>query len=59
MLQAIEHQIRQEYAKRRSVYARYYYLHDKLGHIKKLVSEYDAQMDATSVSNLQTYHLYC
>jgi hypothetical protein len=25
------------------VNARFYYLHDKLGHIKKLVSEYDAQ----------------
>ncbi|XP_031781890.1 RNA polymerase II elongation factor Ell isoform X3 [Nasonia vitripennis] len=58
-IEAIEHQIRQEYAKRKSVYARYYYLHDKLGHIKKLVSDYDAQIDATSVSNLKTYSMFC
>ncbi|XP_011502752.1 PREDICTED: RNA polymerase II elongation factor ELL isoform X2 [Ceratosolen solmsi marchali] len=41
--EAIKHQILQEYARTKNVNARFYYLHDKLGHIKKLVSEYDAQ----------------
>ncbi|XP_014211973.1 RNA polymerase II elongation factor Ell [Copidosoma floridanum] len=44
----IKAQILEEYAKTKNINARFYYLHGKLGYIKKLVSDYDAYTNRNS-----------